>query len=503
MKRLCSAICIYWILCSQTVSAGPPQPTIKPLVGAEEHASRADSKARLDRLSALPIGVFDSGTGGLTVLEQILLIDVADNETHALSEADGRPDFQDERFIFLADQANMPYGNYPTVGKASFLTRLTVKDAEFLLGNKFYPSAAAETPKPTKSPVKAIVIACNTATAYGKTAIERLLTKSAIDVPVVGVVQAGAQGALEQLSRAGRGTIGIMATKGTVLAGAYPAAIRSLTRKKGGETDIGVVQQGGLGLAGAIDGKAAFIALATDGRRVRNEYRGPSLDNPEARIDPPILKRYDFDFDGNNILFEGDIEDPSSIQLNSVENYVAYHVVSLMETLRQSQDPEPLRVVILGCTHFPFFADAFRREFARLYTYKEDGRFIYRHLMSEEIALVDPAFFVAKRLYQVLAIDSRYRQRRSPNQTGTGVEFFITVPCKDAAGAKLDSDGGFTYDYKYSRQPAHAWRDVRAVPLGPTNVSPVVMERLTQRVPLAWSLYREFRANNKKVAGPQ
>ena len=61
-----------------------------------------------------PIGVFDSGTGGLTVLEQILELDQFDNRRQALLEkGDGRRDFAREDFIFLADQANMPYGNYP------------------------------------------------------------------------------------------------------------------------------------------------------------------------------------------------------------------------------------------------------------------------------------------------------------------------------------------------------------------------------------------------------
>ena len=77
----------------------------------------------------LPIGVFDSGTGGLTVLEQILRIDAYDNST-SLTGSDGKPDFSDESFVFLADQANMPYGNYPVVGKTQFLERLIVGEAE-------------------------------------------------------------------------------------------------------------------------------------------------------------------------------------------------------------------------------------------------------------------------------------------------------------------------------------------------------------------------------------
>jgi len=463
---------------------------------------KASGAVRERELSTLPIGIFDSGTGGLTVLEQILKIDVADNDTHEVSKADGRPDFQDEKFIFLADQANMPYGNYPVVGKKRFLTELIVRDAKFLLGNEFYPTAAAAKPEPTKSSVKAIVIACNTATAYGKKAIEQLLSKSGTDVRVIGVIQAGAQGALEDFPSDGHGTIGVMATMGTVLSGAYPAAIRRLAEEKGMASKLNVVQQGAFGLAGAIDASPDFINRRVDSSRTRKGYKGPSLDNPEVPIDPAILKRYDFDFDENAILFEGDPAEPSAIQLNSVDNYIAYHVVSLMEKLRRSQNPQLLSAVILGCTHFPYYSDVLERELTRLYNYKEDGEFIYRRLMVKKVRQVDPAYFAAKTLHQVLALDSRFAQGGSPSGQGTRAEFFLSVPSKNGPAVELNSDGGFAYDYKYGREPADAWADVRAVPLGPSNVSPTVMKRLTQRVPLSWQLYQEFRANSEKVANP-
>src|SRR5262245_34887139 len=54
--------------------------------------------------AALPIGVFDSGIGGLTVLEAILELDQFDNRTFAPG-ADGVPDFAGERFVYFGDQA--------------------------------------------------------------------------------------------------------------------------------------------------------------------------------------------------------------------------------------------------------------------------------------------------------------------------------------------------------------------------------------------------------------
>jgi glutamate racemase len=75
----------------------------------------------------LPIGVFDSGTGGLAVLKAILTIDAFDNRTgQPLPSGDGQPDLAGQSFIYLADQANMPYGNYPNVGRQRFLEDLII-----------------------------------------------------------------------------------------------------------------------------------------------------------------------------------------------------------------------------------------------------------------------------------------------------------------------------------------------------------------------------------------
>ena len=74
----------------------------------------------------LPIGVFDSGIGGLTVLEAILSLDVFHNDS-LKPGADGKPDFAGERFIYFGDQANMPYGNYSAAGRTDFLRELILR----------------------------------------------------------------------------------------------------------------------------------------------------------------------------------------------------------------------------------------------------------------------------------------------------------------------------------------------------------------------------------------
>jgi len=132
-----------------------------------------------DRLDRRPIGVFDSGVGGLTVL----------SELHRR--------LPHEASLYLGDNARTPYGPRP----ADEVTRFTLEAADWLLAQD----------------VKLLVLACNTATARALDAVRLRST-----VPVVGVVRPGAVAATAA-TRSGH--VGVIATAGTVESGAYPDAI--------------------------------------------------------------------------------------------------------------------------------------------------------------------------------------------------------------------------------------------------------------------------------------
>ena len=241
-------------------SFGQPPVARAPSVGAgwaEEIRAGYDQWLRHGTLRQLPIGLFDSGTGGMTVLEQILTLDAYHNGT-TRPGSDGRPDFAGESFVFLADQANMPYGNYPAEGKTELLKRLILADARFLMTAGAH-KAGRDGPARRKLPAKAVVIACNTATAYGKEAIAALIQRAGVDVQLTGVIDAGARDAVSLLAENGGGTVGVFATCGTVLSEAYPAAIRHWASTAGIGGRVAVVQQGALGLAGAIDGRGEYV----------------------------------------------------------------------------------------------------------------------------------------------------------------------------------------------------------------------------------------------------
>ncbi len=187
--------------------------------------------------SSFPIGIFDSGVGGLTVYR-------------ALHER-----LPNERFVYLGDTARVPYGTK----SLATVERYAVENSKFLEAHG----------------IKLLVVACNTASALALPAI-----RNALSVDVVGVIGPGARAAVaaakqttegsEDRETAGRGDerrrrVGVIATEATVQSGAYSRAISNV------EPEIEVVQRA----------CPLFVALAEEGwadsdvaRVVASEYLG-------------------------------------------------------------------------------------------------------------------------------------------------------------------------------------------------------------------------------------
>lgn len=192
---------------------------------------------------ALPIGVFDSGVGGLTVLSAL------------------RAALPHEDFVYLGDTARLPYG---TKG-ADTVTRYALGAAKLLVDRG----------------VKLLVIACNTASAVALPA----LAKAFAPLKVVGVIEAGAQAAVEATPN---GSILVTATAGTVRGQAYQRAIA----KRAPHLFVRAVAC------------PVFVSLAEEGWG-------------ETDIARLSAKRY------------------------------------LAPCLGKSQVAEPVKTLVLGCTHFP------------------------------------------------------------------------------------------------------------------------------------------------------
>jgi glutamate racemase len=130
----------------------------------------------------LPIGIFDSGVGGLTVYRAL----------HERLPA--------ERYVYLGDTARVPYGTK----SLSTVERYAIENARFLESRG----------------MKLLVVACNTASALALPAI-----RGSVSVPVVGMIEPGAAAAVRE---AAGGRVGIIATESTVKSGAYSRAVAAL-----------------------------------------------------------------------------------------------------------------------------------------------------------------------------------------------------------------------------------------------------------------------------------
>lgn len=389
--------------------------------------SAGDRPFSLDRsawggeMRTLPIGVFDSGIGGLTVFEAVLKLDAFHNDT-LQPGADGRPDFERERFIYFGDQANMPYGNYPAAGRTGYLRELIVKDAVFLLGKRFHPQAGQAALR-TKPAVKAIVIACNTATAYGMEDVREAVAAWGIPVIVVGVVEAGARGVLEARPDT-RGAIAVLATVGTCASGAYPKAITS-TLGRAGRTQPEIVQQGSAELAGVIEGN-------------------PSISGTAA---------------------ETALRD----------------VRALLETHRRSGSSQPIDTVVLGCTHFPLVEREIEAAFRALR--REPA---YQALLAVPRTYVDPAACTARELFRELA-KARLRLPAGQSCVLPADRFFLSVPNPSCPGVKLNPDGRLDHDYKYQRHAGQLDReDTVNVPLTVESLPGASARLVREKLPLVW-----------------
>ncbi|MFH1808021.1 MAG: glutamate racemase [Pseudomonadota bacterium] len=129
------------------------------------------------------IGVFDSGVGGLTVLRAVVDL------------------LPGEHTVYLGDTARLPYGSK----SAAVVTRYALNVVELL----------------TRSPLKALVVACNTASAVALPALHERF-----GLPTLGVIAPGARAALDGSHPAQR--VAVLATEGTIRSGAYDRALHEI-----------------------------------------------------------------------------------------------------------------------------------------------------------------------------------------------------------------------------------------------------------------------------------
>ncbi len=432
----------------------------------------------------LPIGVFDSGTGGLTVLEVMLSIDKIDNITGELNP-DGIPDFAGENFQFLGDMANMPYGNYASENKSEFFKELVVKDALFLLGDRYYTSPMDVDQAGEKEKSKILVIACNTATAWGLENIQTLLEKSKTGVKVIGVINAGVNALYNNLlkdSLLAETTVGVLATKGTIASNAYERTIRAEQAASGFKGKVNVVNHACAGFAESVDMEKDFVNVSLT--EPRADYRGPKIGVGDDDIKRELMEAYNFTYGDNGILYTKENGEFKEFQLNSAANYARFHLVTLLEKHRKSGSTTPMKSIILGCTHYPFLLDTLVKAVEELRAYKMNGSTVYNDLLDKDLTFIDPAVFTAIECYQALREDKNLALRTTDGK----VDAFISVPVYGLGAGCIDPAGNLTYDFKYGRE--HGTEDITTVfvPFSRRYISKENLDRLEALVPYSYAL---------------
>lgn len=431
----------------------------------------------------LPIGVFDSGTGGLTVLEVLLKADMVDNISGNIN-GDGVPDFAGEDFVYLADRANMPYGNYAAENKQDFFRELVVKDALFLLGDNYWLNPADKEIAGEKLPCKILVIACNTATAWGLEDVSVLLEKSGTGVKVIGVINAGVNALYDKINASGKTdslAVGVLATVGTIASNAYERTIREIGAENGYQGYIKVVNHPCAGFAESVDQEKDFVNVALTAPR--EGYRGPKLGTGEEDIKEGLLRTYNFDYGNGAILREKVNGKYTQFQLNSAANYARFHLVSLLEKHKASGAQIPLKHIILGCTHYPFLLDTLNEAIEELRNFRDqEGRLVYEGLIHPDFEFIDPAVFTALECYRTLREDNNL----ALNTTEGKFEGYISVPAYGLPYECVDEDGNLTYDFKYGRN--HGTEDITTVfvPFSKRYLDEQTLGRIESMLPVSY-----------------
>ncbi|MEZ4650700.1 MAG: glutamate racemase [Candidatus Eisenbacteria bacterium] len=152
---------------------------------AAESVAGAEERGPRPRGAAAPIGVFDSGIGGLTVVRQVLA------------------SLPKEDVLYFGDTARVPYG----IKSKETVTRFSRENTQFLI----------------RRGIKMLIVACNSASAMALESLRR-----EFELPILGVIHPGAQAAV-RATRSGK--VGVIGTQATVGSRAYDRAISELDPK--------------------------------------------------------------------------------------------------------------------------------------------------------------------------------------------------------------------------------------------------------------------------------
>lgn len=438
-------------------------PIAQKALGDSSSIYYADFPEYPRELSDLPIGIFDCSPDGFTVAEKFLTADNFDNIT-GRSGSDGIADFGGEYFQILYDRANSPYGGYIDAGNPAFLKEQLIRNTLFLMSDRYYNLAVDEYQSGYKDPVKIVIVPSPVADYYALSDIQALLDRSGTGVKAVGVIESSIREALKGVDEDGNFCVGVLYSPEGVTSREYEAAIRKMASDSGVTGRIQVFNQEGLGIEEALAGNPAY--LDTSAKVSRSGYAGPVTGISYNNINASLFDRYGFDTVGNALLFPAGGRNISGVQLNSVENYVRYHLVSMVERHRRSGSRVPISSIILADCGYDRLRGVMDRIMVELYNYRRGGIYLYRSSISPDFRFIDPAECAVSEAYRILREDGNLALRG----TKSTLSPFITMPSSSVPADSLDSSGFFRETFLFGRVSGTEDVTTKAVPFTPRYI---------------------------------
>jgi len=438
-------------------------PIAQKALGDSSSIYYADFPEYPRELSDLPIGIFDCSPDGFTVAERFLTADNFDNIT-GRSGSDGIADFGGEYFQILYDRANSPYGGYIDAGNPAFLKEQLIRNTLFLMSDRYYNLAVDEYQSGYKDPVKIVIVPSPVADYYALSDIQALLDRSGTGVKAVGVIESSIREALKGVDEDGNFCVGVLYSPEGVTSREYEAAIRKMASDSGVTGRIQVFNQEGLGIEEALAGNPAY--LDTSAKVSRSGYAGPVTGISYNNINASLFDRYGFDTVGNALLFPAGGRNISGVQLNSVENYVRYHLVSMVERHRRSGSRVPISCIILADCGYDRLRGVMDRIMVELYNYRRGGIYLYRSSISPDFRFIDPAECAVSEAYRILREDGNLALRG----TKSTLSPFITMPSSSVPADSLDSSGFFRETFLFGRVSGTEDVTTKAVPFTPRYI---------------------------------
>jgi hypothetical protein len=324
-------------------------PVINEILYDTNSAWYLDPASFPDSRELLPIGVFGTDKEDITAVEVLLGFDQFDNIT-GKAGSDGIRDFAGEYIDFVCRPPATDSARIETIKNMAVMFR-------------------REGDRP---PVKALVVAGDPASVIAFEDILELIGAGDLGVVAISILEAGVEKTLHYVhrfhsERNKRITVGVIASESSLAIEAYDRMTK----------EVEVVFQG----------------FTPDSL--------PSLNNPLYPLNRDLIRAYHFDYSRSRMNYRGSRYNPGVMEVNSPENAVRYAVTSLVDQLQVGSHP-PLKYILTGENTFSRYPGIITEQLTFLRNFRQNNRYIYRHLIDPEVVLINPREEAAEILYQAL-----------------------------------------------------------------------------------------------------